>query len=309
MNLNYLRIFYEVAKNKSFSRAAHKLHITQPAVSIQIKRFEKALGFRLIDKIGRELELTEVGEVLYGYAEEIFRLVEEAREAMEDARHLKWGSLRLGTTKALAQHFMSTVVAAFQDRYPNITVHLDEGSSEEMVEGVLRHRFEVAITGRVHYPQNLKVLPLARNEVFLTVSARCELPSHEDGRIPLEFIKDKPVILREKGSCTRKVTEEAFRRLGFRPAAIIEASNTDFIKDMVSRGKAISFLTRLVIERDVMEGRLRLLRLKEGRFFVNVDLIYLDGKTLSPPAAAFKALLEEEKRKRPLLNACRRDLP
>ena len=301
MNLNYLRIFYEVAKNKSFSRAAEKLCITQPAVSIQLRRFERALGLRLIDKIGRELRLTEVGDLLYSYAQEIFRLVEEAKEAIEDARHLKWGSLRLGTTQALAQHFMSTVVAVFQERFPNITVHLDEGSSEEMVEGVLSHRFEVAVAGRIGYPENLKVFPLAKNEVFLVVSSHCKLPFFANGEISLSEVIDKPVILREKGSCTRKVVEEMFKRHRVKPAAVIEASNTDFIKDMLKRGKAISFLTKLVVQKDVEEGNLRLLRLKEGKLFVEVDLIYLADKTLSPPAAAFKELLKEQKARGPLL--------
>lgn len=292
-----MRIFYEVAKNKSFSRAADKLCITQPAVSIQIKRLEQCLGVRLIEKAGRELRLTEIGTLLYAYVREVFRLVEEAEEAIEKARCLKWGSLKLGATEALAQHFMSTVIATFQERYPEITVYLNEGNSEEMVEGVLEHRLEIAITGRIDYPKNLKFLPLGKNELLLVVSSRCELPFLYNDEISLTEILDKPIIFREKGSCSRKIMEEAFHKFGVEPLVIIEASNIDFIKDMVKRGKAISFLPRIAVEKDVIEGSLRLLRLKEGRLFIDIDLIYLDEKKLSPAAIAFKELLKEEKEK------------
>ena len=130
MNLNQLKAFYSVIKTGTFSKAADELCVTEPAVFIQVRSLERQLGFTLLDRFGKELRPTEIGRLLFGYAEKIFTLVDEASNAVKELQELKKGSLRLGATKALAQYLMPFIVSSFQDRNPNITVHLDEGSSQ-----------------------------------------------------------------------------------------------------------------------------------------------------------------------------------
>src|SRR5574340_778863 len=142
MNLNQLRAFYSVVKTGTFAKAAEGLFVTEPAVYIQVRSLERDLGFSLLDKFGKELRPTEMGKLLYDYAEKIFALVDEAAEAVKEMQNLKKGSLLLGAAKAMAQYLMPAIVTSFHDCYPHIAVHLDERSSRELVERVLQHTLD-----------------------------------------------------------------------------------------------------------------------------------------------------------------------
>ena len=135
INLNQLRTFFLVAKEKSITRAAHVLHITQPAVTMQIKAFEKNLDVKLLRKSGKELQLTDMGNVLYSYAERIFQVVEELEYALKGYGDLTQGSLTIGTTRSFARHLMPGLLSRFQERFPNVKVYLKVGSSQEIADG------------------------------------------------------------------------------------------------------------------------------------------------------------------------------
>jgi DNA-binding transcriptional LysR family regulator len=151
MNLNQLKAFHAVAKTGAFSKAAEELFVTEPAVFIQVRSLERYLGFKLLDKFGKDLRPTEVGRMLFEYAEKIFGLVEDAGKAIKELQALKSGELRVGSSKALAQYLMPLVVPSFQGFYPKIKVLLSEGNSEDLVKGVLSHQFELAMVARVPY--------------------------------------------------------------------------------------------------------------------------------------------------------------
>ena len=144
-NLNQLKYFYTVAKTRSYTKAASELFLTEPAVHMQVSSLECSLGFKLLHKTGKELKLTESGEVLYDYAEKIFCVIEEAVSALTELHNLKKGSLRLGTVKALAQHFMPVILSSFHKCYPGIRIHLNEDTSCDLVDGILHHRYDLAI--------------------------------------------------------------------------------------------------------------------------------------------------------------------
>jgi len=137
LNLKQLEAFYLVVKKKSFTRAAEELSVTQPAVTIQVKSLEKSLNLRLIQQVGKKIQLTESGEFLYQYAEKIFDLVSDASEKMRDFKKLMRGTLRIGTTKNYARYIMPSLLSEFQRRFPGIKVILDEVKSEDMAKSVL----------------------------------------------------------------------------------------------------------------------------------------------------------------------------
>jgi DNA-binding transcriptional LysR family regulator len=294
MNLNQLRALYSVIKTGAFSKAAEELFVTEPAVYIQVRSLERDLGFTLLDKFGKELRPTEMGKLLYDYADKIFSLFDEAREAVKEMQNLKKGSLLLGAAKAMAQYLMPTIVASFQDRYPLIAVHLDERSSRELVESILQHSFEMAIVARVPYPDGITFIPFSRDELILVLSPRNKLLGKKS--ISIQDLATEPLILTDARSATRFHTWQEFEKRGLKPAAIIEAGNTEFIKHLIKKNKGYSFLSSICVNDEIRKGDLATIPLDEGRFYMDIDIIYLRGKTLSPAATTFLHFLQENNR-------------
>jgi DNA-binding transcriptional LysR family regulator len=293
INLNQLRAFHAVVKTGTFSRAAEELFVTEPAVFIQVRSLERASGFKLLDKFGKDLSPTEVGKLLFEYADRIFGLVEDAEKAMQEVHDLKSGNLRLGTAKALAQYLMPVVVSSFRDRYPKIMVHLDEGGSHEIVDGVMNQRFELGIVARVPYPDRIDSTPFSKDEVLLVVSPKSRLLGRD--HFTLEDLNDQPVICRDVGSATRHAMWDHFEQRGLKPSAVIEAGNTEFIKNLVKKNKGYSFLASLCVREEIERGELVSIRVNGVPLRLDIDVIHLKGKTLSPAASTFLAFLQRNR--------------
>jgi DNA-binding transcriptional LysR family regulator len=293
MNLNQLRAFYTVIKTGSFSSAAEELCVTEPAVFIQVRSLERQLGFTLLDKFGKELRPTEAGKVLYDYGEKIFTLVEEATKAVQELQDLKKGSLRLGVTQALAQYLMPVLISAFQDRYPRIAVYMDGGSSRSLVEGILQHRYELAVVARVPYPEKITFIPYTRDDILLVVSPHHSLAQRKT--VSFEELAREPVILTGAQSAVKFSIWKEFEQRNLHPAAIIEAGNLDFIKQLVEKGKGYSFLASVCVREEIKQGALSSVPLENGGFSMEIDIIHLKGKTLSPAAATFLHFMQEHR--------------
>ena len=293
MNLNQLRAFYTVLKTGSFSSAAEALCVTEPAVFIQVRSLERHLGFTLLDKIGRELKPTEAGKVLYEYGEKIFTLVDEAARAVQELQDLKHGHLRVGVTQALAQYLMPIFVSDFQDRHPHIAVSMDGGSSRGLVEGILQHRYELAVVARVPYPDRITFIPYTRDDILLIVSPHHALAKKK--KVSLSELTKEPVILTDAKSAVKFSVWKGFEKKGLHPSAIIEAGNLDFIKQLVEKGKGYSFLASVAVREEITKGLLVTIPLDNGAFTMDIDVIHLKGKTLSPAASTFLAFMQEHR--------------
>ena len=145
INLNQLRTFFLIAREKSVTKAAYALHITQQAVTMQIRAFEKNLDFKLLHKSGKELQLTGMGKVLYGYDERIFQVVEEMEYALKGCGDLTQGSLTVGTRRSFARHLMPALLSRFQEHFPSVKVYLKVGSSQEIADSIAAFKFDLGI--------------------------------------------------------------------------------------------------------------------------------------------------------------------
>lgn len=294
MNLNQLRAFYTVIKKGTFSSAANELCVTEPAVFIQVRSLERQLGFTLLDRFGKELRPTEVGRLLYEYAEKIFTLVDEACVAVKELQDLKKGDLRLGVTNTLAQHFMPFIISSFRDSYPNIAVRLNQGGSQELVQGILDHRFELAIVAAVPYTDRIHVIRFSKEEVVPVVSPKSKL-AHKK-HVSIQELVAEPVICTGAGTATKLLMWSVFEKRGLKPTAIIEAENREFIKHLVKENKGYAFLGSLSIKDAVEKGELVALTLDEEGLSMDVDIIHLKGKTLSPAASMFLHFIQAYKK-------------
>ncbi len=291
MNLRQLEAFYLVAKRKSFTRAAEELNVTQPAVTIQVKSLEKSLNLKLIQRVGKTLQLNEAGELLYQYAEKIFYLVSDADEKMRDYKKLMKGTLQIGTTKHYARYIMPYLLSEFQRRYPRIKVILDEGNSEDMARSVFEMKNELALISEINLDQKIKSNFFASVEFFLVASSEHRFSQRKS--ISMRELNEEPVILREKGSALRTAILRKFHEYGIWPSVIIEASSLDFIMDYVKQNKGVSFMIEPDIKEELEKGILKVIPIDEGSITLFTDFIYHNEKVLSPPAEAFLKMVGE----------------
>ena len=149
VNLNQLRSFFLVAREKSVTKAAELLFITQPAVTMQIKSLEQDLAIRLFNKYGKSLQMTHAGEVMFGYAERVFEIVEEMEYVLRGHAELKHGTLAIGTTRSFAKYLMPDMLSRYQERYPDVKVSLKVGSSQEISDGLMTFQYDLGIIGRL----------------------------------------------------------------------------------------------------------------------------------------------------------------
>ncbi len=293
MNLRQLEVFHLVVKKGSCTKAAEELNVTQPAVTIQVKSLEKALNLKLIQHFGGKIQLSEAGELLYQYAENIFNLVSEADEKMTDFKKLMRGTLQIGTTKNYARYIMPPLLTTFQAKFPDIRVILDEGNSEAMARSVLDMKNEMAFVSQGNIDRRLKSIFFSSVEFVLVVS-----PQHRfarKGSISFRELNGEPVILREKGSGSRAAVLRKFDLYGVKPSVIIEAGSLDFIVRYVKQGKGISFMFEPDIKEEVAKGLLKVVPIEEGNVVFFTDIVYHSEQPLSPPAQAFLKIVEEAK--------------
>jgi DNA-binding transcriptional LysR family regulator len=289
LNLNQLRVFYHAAKRLNFTKAAESLYITQPAVTAQVKHLENNCNLKLFKKKGRHVYLTDEGVTLYDYARKLFDYEKEIEDAIEDMRELKRGILRLGTTKAYARYFMPFLITSFHEAYPHVKIHLDEGSSLDMIHSLLKLKNEVAVIAKAENNPEISFIPFSHEEVVL-IAARGHRFTRQ-GSIVLEDLADEPIIMKETGSGTRKLVNELFAQKNLTPNVLMETSNTEFIKQLVQRGDGISFVVREAVAVELHEKKLATVPIKGRKVFLDVCIAYLKDQHLSPAGQAFLDIL------------------
>ena len=289
LSLNQLRAFYYTANSGSITRAADRLFITQPAVSLQIKALETQCGVLLFHRTKKTLQLTESGKRLYQVAIKIFSLVGEAERILSEESKFISDPLRIGSTKTLVRHFLAAYISRFRKLFPKIQIQIDEGSSEEMLKSLLENRNDLAIVGRLPYHEQLKAVPFIQDELVLLAAPGHPLCSKEN--VSIEDLKGENLILREKGSGTRRVIDRVFEEKNFFYSAFIETGNVDFLKEMVRTGNGVTMLARMGADRDLASGNLIALPLREGPFVLDIDIVINRERTLSHADEEFLKVL------------------
>jgi len=289
INFNQLRAFHEAAKAQNFSTAARNLHVSQPAVTAHIRALEEALGVKLFRKRGRRVVLSDTGALLLRHAHEVFALEKQIEKTIQEVRTLERGLLKIGTTKTYARRLMSPLMTRFHAAFPNVRMILDEGSSLEMARSVLDLRNELAVIAEVEGLKGLTVVPFRRERVVLFASARHPLARRRS--IRFAELASELVIMREEGSGIQALIRRRFNEHGLAPNVLVETGNIEFIKEMVERGDAVSFLTEASIAEDLQCGTLRAIPLGDEELELQVTIAYLEDGDLSPAAAAFLDIL------------------
>lgn len=285
VNLNQFRAFYLTAREGSVTRAADLLHVTQPAVTMQLKALQEDVGVKLLAKYGKNIRLTDAGRAMFEYARQVFSVVEEMEGVLRGYAHVTQGSLTLGTTRSFARHLMPGLLSVFQEKHPKVKVMLAEGNSREIADGLVRFKYDLGIIGRIPMDDRLRAAPFSQEEFCLVVPVDHPLAARAE--VSLDELSDEPIIIREQGSGSRHAIVSLLESHQFEPSFVLEAGSVEFIKEYVIKGRGISFLYRPEIEREARQGLLKTLPIKEGPLFVQTDIVFPRDAVLSPPAQAF----------------------
>jgi DNA-binding transcriptional LysR family regulator len=285
MHLNQLWVFYQVAKHKSFSQAAGALFLSQPSVSNQVKLLEEACGLKLFDRSGRNVELTNTGEILLSYAERIFSLAKEADSVIEEIKGLKAGGIRISASNTLGAHYLPDILDRFRKKHPQVEILMNVGYTQTVTEDILAFRSDLGLIGREVAHPNIVVIPLWEEELVLIVPA--DHPFAERRKIDLADLQGQPFIMSEKGSGVREITEKILAGAKVSVRVVMELGENEAIKRAVASGLGITLISATVARRELEAGQVRAVRLPGARILRRFNIIHHKDKYLSKLIRAF----------------------
>lgn len=289
--LRQLDTFLEVARDLSISLAAEKLHVTQPAVSMQMRQLEEAVGMPLYEQIGRKIKLTDAGEDFREYALGAIAQLKQLDDAMAGRRGLKKGKVELAIVST-AKYFVPMLLVLFRKKFPEVEVVLHVHNREAIVKLLARNEIDLVIMGRTPDSIDCAAFAIATNPMGV-ISA----PSHPLSRrrhAPLSILNGQEFVLRESGSGTRAAMQRLFAEHDIEPHIVMEMPSNETIKQAVMAGMGLSFLSLRTIRHELAAGHLVLLDIEGLPLVRHWYVTHLSSKRLSPAAAVLKTFLLEE---------------
>jgi len=289
-SMRQLKVFVAVARHASVSRAAEELHLTPPAVSMQLKDLEADIGLPLFDRVGRNVSLTMVGEHLVVYAQRVLATLREADTAVARLRGLASGTLVIGMVST-AKYFLPRLLARFREEHPGVDLRLSLGNREALVRQLQGNEVDLAVMGRPPRELDTRAEPFAAHPHAVVAAAAHRLAHAE--AIPPSALAGEGFIVREEGSGTRAAMEQFFREHALRPPVIMEMSSNETIKQAVIANMGLSFLSLHTLGLELELGLLAVVPVDGLPLIRRWHVVNMRGRALSPAAEAFRYFILE----------------
>jgi DNA-binding transcriptional LysR family regulator len=294
MDTRQLAAFCSVVERKSFSQAAERLGVTQPAVSLQIRSLEQRLGRQLLDRSGRRVEPTEAGLRLYASAQRLLAAEEHLLEELDagDEGAIS-GTLELGASTGPGGTVVPLLLCDFQDAYPDVRVRLSVSDTQTVVDQVAERELELGIVGAGRRHRGVTFEPFFSDEVVLVCPAGHALAGKT---ISLEQLKAEPLIVMQEGAGVRQVIEDELRKAGTRLQDLdvrMELGLQESVRSAVLAGHGVTFISRLAIEADLEAGSIATVRVRGLDPVREIFLARASGRSETRAARAFLAFAPE----------------
>jgi DNA-binding transcriptional LysR family regulator len=294
MDTRQLAAFCAVVERKSFSQAAERLGVTQPAVSLQIRSLEQRLGRQLLDRSGRRVEPTEAGLRLYASAQRLLQAEEQMFEELDaDDEGSLAGSLELGASTGPGGSVVPVLLCDFQERHPDVYVRLSVSDTQTVVAQVANRELELGIVGAGRRHRGVTFEPFFRDEVVLAVPAGHRFAGKT---VTLEQLRDEPLIVMQEGAGVRQVIEDELRKAGSRLRDLdvrLELGLQESVRSAVLAGHGITFISRLAVESDLATGLLAIARVRGLDPVREIFLARATGRSETRATRAFLAFARE----------------
>lgn len=286
-----LRVFAEVARQMSFARAAETLHLTPPAVTMQVKELEANVGLALFAREGRKVTLTHAGEYFVVYARRLLATLKDADDAMARFKRVEGGTLSVGLVST-AKYFVPQLLARFREEHAGVEIKLSVCQNREQLVALLHAGdVDVAVMGRPPKELATRAEPFAAHpQVFVAPPGH---PLLGAGQLPATALAPYPLIVRERGSGTRAVMEKYLAEHHIAPPISMEMPSNETIKQAVIAGMGLAFLSLHTIGLEVRAGALVVLEVEDTPVMRTWNLVHLLSKLLSPAAEAFRYFMLE----------------
>lgn len=287
LTFRQLRVFEEVARKGSYTKAAEALHLSQPAVSMQIKQLESNTGLPLFEHIGKKIFLTEAGNELYSYSRQISRSLRDVDEVFEQLKGVKKGRLNI-TTVSTASYFTTRMLAEFSRRFEGVDVSLDVTNRKSLLRQMENNEPDIVIMGQLSEEEEANIISQKFMDNPLVMIAPAGHPLKGEKNIPLEHFAHEKFVVREKASGTRSAVEKYFQQHDVAFKYTMELSDNETIKQAVAEGFDLGIVSLHTLEQELMTGRICVLDVKGFPIPRNWYIAHLKDKRLTPVATAFK---------------------
>jgi DNA-binding transcriptional LysR family regulator len=291
VTLRQLKVFESVARHLSFSRAAEELHLTQPAVSMQVKQLEEQAGLPLTEMVGKKVFLTEAGEEVARQARRIAQQLREAEEALDALKGVRGGRLSIGVIST-AKYFAPRLLAEFRRRHPGIELKLGVHNRETVVRQLADNEIDLAIMGQP--PQEFTTVAETFADHPLVIVVAPDHPLVGRARVMPADLAEDTFLIREPGSGTRATMERYFADVGIAPRHVLEMVGNETIKQAVMAGLGLAFISSHTVSLECEVGRLVRLPVVGTPVIRRWFVVHRADKELLPVAETFREFLLAE---------------
>lgn len=295
MDLHKLAIYCKVIELKSFTRAAEAMFLSQPTISEHIRALEQEIGQRLINRLGREIRVSEAGNILYSYARKMLRLQQEALEALGHYSGNLAGRMAIGAGTIPGAYILPEKIGAFKKSYPDITITLRIAGSKTIANEILSGELEMGILGAQWRENGLIWQELFSDELILAVAA--DHPWAKKRKISLQQLSEEPFIMRDHSSGTRRAVDRILEQHGRKSAqlnVVAEMGTTEAIRQSIKAAIGVSILSSRAVRDDIAHGSLVEVAIEGVKMIRPFYMVTRKNQALSPLCTAFIETLTEE---------------
>ncbi|MGZ9587010.1 selenium metabolism-associated LysR family transcriptional regulator [Paenibacillus marinisediminis] len=296
VNFHQLHIFYTVAAKGSFSAAAQALHMTQPAVTMQVQSLEEYFGTKLFHRSTKKLQLSDAGRTLLPFAQRSLDLVRETELAMTHFTNELQGRLQLGASLTIGEYVLPQVLGSFGLKHPKMVLRMQVMNTRQIVEGIRAHQLDLGLIEAPISDADIEVESVMEDELMLIVPANHRLAGSEV--VTMSDLLDCSFVLREQGSGTRLVMEETLRQHGVDPSQIrvvMELGSSGAVKSAVEAGIGVTMLSPSAVRHERALKLVDALRVEGVSFTRQFYAVQLRDSMLAWPAAAFLSHMKGQK--------------
>lgn len=291
LTLRQLQCFSAVAKNLSYTRAAEELHLTQPAVSMQIRQLEQQAGLALTEQFGKKVHLTEAGTEVYRYARSILQQVDEMDDVLDKLKGFAGGRLKIAAISS-ANYFAPRLLGTFQQRFPEVSVSMDVTNQKAVLRQVIDNEVDMAIMGQPPKDSHVEAIAFMENPLVIVAPPEHRLAKRK--RIAQKELEEEVFLVREPGSGTRGAMERFFREQKLKLTTGMGMGSLTSIKQGVQAELGLGLLPRGAVRLELQLGHLVELKVKGLPIQRHWYVVLHKGKRLSLAAEEFKSLLIDE---------------
>jgi DNA-binding transcriptional LysR family regulator len=294
MDTRALQAFCAVVERKSFSQAAERLGVTQPAVSLQVRSLEERLGHKLIDRSGRRVEPTEAGERLYRNAQRLLAAEAQLLAELDEENGELTGRLAIGASTGPGAHLVPLLLCEFARQHPGLQVALTIADTQAVIEQVADRALELGVVGALRRHRSLDFEPLARDEIVLAVPAGHDFAGRD---VSLDELRGETLLSMQEGAGVRQVIDDELRRAGLKVRDLesrLELGLQESVKSGVAAGYGVAFISRTAVEAELAAGTLETARVAGVEPARQLYVVRPRGRTLTRAADAFLVFAREQ---------------